>query len=119
VDLDYNDSIHLSIATNIVVNFPQPRFAVLPVNLGVEVLGFGGTVSIHLCLEISKFEIQVMAVSRKKKGLIWVGRGVVIAYDAATACVVDATARGEQTAFTLVAPSRFPLERQGDQSTGE
>jgi hypothetical protein len=45
VDLDYNDSIHLSIATNIVVNFPQPRFAVLPVNLGVEVLGFGGTVS--------------------------------------------------------------------------
>lgn len=45
MDLDYNDSIHLSIATNIVVNFPQPRFAVLPVNLGVEVLGFGGTVS--------------------------------------------------------------------------
>jgi maintenance of morphology protein 1 len=28
------------------VNFPQPRFAVLPVNLGVEVIGFGGTVSI-------------------------------------------------------------------------
>ena len=45
MDLDYNDSIHLSIATNIVVNFPHPRFAVLPVNLGVEVLGFGGTVS--------------------------------------------------------------------------
>ena len=45
VDVDYTDSIHLSLATSLVINFPQPRFAILPVALGVELVGFGGTVS--------------------------------------------------------------------------
>ena len=56
------------------------------------------------------------ATSKRLIGLIF---GVDIAYYAAAACVVDATARGEQTAFTLVAPPRLPLECQGDQSSGE
>jgi hypothetical protein len=42
-----------------------------------------------------------MAASSKR--LIGLVLGVVIAYDAAATCVVDATARGEQAAFTLVA----------------
>lgn len=46
VDVDYTDSIHLSLATSLVINFPQPRFAILPVALGVELVGFGGTVSL-------------------------------------------------------------------------
>lgn len=45
VDVDYNDPIHIAVATNLVINFPKPRFAVLPVNLGVEILSFAGTVS--------------------------------------------------------------------------
>lgn len=54
MDLDYTDSIHLSIATNVVINFPQPRFAILPVNLGVELVGFGGTVSLLPILDIRR-----------------------------------------------------------------
>ncbi|KAJ9099942.1 hypothetical protein QFC21_003948 [Naganishia friedmannii] len=48
VDVDYSDSIHLSLATSLVINFPQPRFAILPVALGVELVGFGGTVTMQL-----------------------------------------------------------------------
>jgi hypothetical protein len=95
VDLDYNDSIHLSIATNVVVNFPQPRFAVLPVNLGVEVLGFGGTVR-HLLRDVDCHNEYMTD---------WRLPSVVIAYHAIATCFVDATARGEQAAFALVASS--------------
>ncbi|GHJ89737.1 hypothetical protein NliqN6_6139 [Naganishia liquefaciens] len=48
VDVDYTDSIHLSLATSLVINFPQPRFAILPVALGVELVGFGGTITMQL-----------------------------------------------------------------------
>jgi hypothetical protein len=60
---------------------------------------------------------RIMAASRKR--LIDIILDVNIAYDAAAACIVDAAARGEQAAFTLVAASRLSLERQGDQSAGE
>lgn len=52
MDVDYADSLHLSLATSLVINFPQPRFAILPVALGVELVAFGGTVgSQHFCDE--------------------------------------------------------------------
>jgi maintenance of morphology protein 1 len=51
VDVDYADSLHLSLATSLVINFPQPRFAILPVALGVELVAFGGTVSFAASLE--------------------------------------------------------------------
>ncbi len=47
VDIDYSDSLHLSLATSLLVNFPLPKFAVLPVALGVELVGVGGTVSVN------------------------------------------------------------------------
>lgn len=48
VDVDYSDSLHLSLATSLLVNFPLPKFAVLPVALGVELVGVGGTLSIRV-----------------------------------------------------------------------
>ncbi|WWC68997.1 uncharacterized protein I206_102933 [Kwoniella pini CBS 10737] len=48
VDVDYLDSISLSLSTAVLVNFPRPRFAVLPVSLGVELVSIGGTMSVQL-----------------------------------------------------------------------
>ena len=45
VDLDYADTVSLAISTAVLINFPRPRFAVLPVAIGVELVSFGGTVS--------------------------------------------------------------------------
>lgn len=45
IDIDYTDSISLSLSTSVLINFPRPRFAVLPVALGVELVSIGGTVS--------------------------------------------------------------------------
>lgn len=45
LDLDYYDSVSLSLQTSVLINFPRPRFAVLPVALGVELVSLGGTVS--------------------------------------------------------------------------
>ena len=42
--MDYLDSVSLSISTSVLINFPKPRFAVLPVSLGVELASIGGTV---------------------------------------------------------------------------
>ena len=44
IDLDYADTLSLSLATSVLINFPRPRFAVLPVSLGVELASIGGTV---------------------------------------------------------------------------
>lgn len=44
IDIDFADSISLNISTSVVVNFPRPRFAVLPVSIGVELVSVGGTV---------------------------------------------------------------------------
>ncbi|WVR04050.1 hypothetical protein IAU60_001049 [Kwoniella sp. DSM 27419] len=48
IDVDYLDSLSLSLSTAVLVNFPRPRFAVLPVSLGVELISIGGTLSIRL-----------------------------------------------------------------------
>jgi len=45
IDIDYLDSTSLSLSTSLLINFPRPRFAVLPVSLGVQLASIGGTVS--------------------------------------------------------------------------
>jgi hypothetical protein len=44
--VDYLDSVSLSLSTAVLINFPRPRFAVLPVSLGVELVSLGGTVRV-------------------------------------------------------------------------
>ncbi|RSH84858.1 ERMES complex subunit mmm1 [Apiotrichum porosum] len=48
VDLDWADTVSLSISTSVLINFPRPRFAVLPVQIGVELVAVGGTLSIQI-----------------------------------------------------------------------
>ncbi|BEI80214.1 hypothetical protein CcaverHIS002_0107430 [Cutaneotrichosporon cavernicola] len=48
IDVDFADSISLIISTAVVVNFPRPRFAVLPVQIGVELVSVGGTLSVQI-----------------------------------------------------------------------
>lgn len=48
VDLDFHDSVSLSISTCLLVNFPRPRFAVLPISLGLTLERFSGTLTIEL-----------------------------------------------------------------------
>ncbi|GAA5956298.1 hypothetical protein JCM3765_005622 [Sporobolomyces pararoseus] len=48
VDLDYADKVSLSLSTRVVMNFPRPRFAVLPVSLSLTLQRFSGTVTIEL-----------------------------------------------------------------------
>lgn len=44
-EIDYTDAVTLAISTSLVVNFPRPRFAVLPISLGITLVGLSGTVS--------------------------------------------------------------------------
>lgn len=48
IDVDYSDQITLAIDTKLLVNFPKPRFAVLPVSLSLTVVRFSGTLAIEL-----------------------------------------------------------------------
>ncbi|KAL9935497.1 hypothetical protein V8E36_005845 [Tilletia maclaganii] len=48
LDVDYNDQLSLSIETKLVVNFPRPRFAVLPISLSLTVVKFSGTLALEL-----------------------------------------------------------------------
>ncbi|EIW69132.1 hypothetical protein TREMEDRAFT_71793 [Tremella mesenterica DSM 1558] len=48
IDVDYSDSLSLSLSTSVLINFPRPRFAVLPVSLGVELASIGGTLSLQI-----------------------------------------------------------------------
>ncbi|UZJ51122.1 hypothetical protein CBS101457_000442 [Exobasidium rhododendri] len=48
VDVDYSDCISLSIDTKLVLNIPRPRFAVLPISLGLAIERFSGTLAIEL-----------------------------------------------------------------------
>lgn len=48
VDIDYSDCIAVSIDTKLVLNLPRPRFAVLPISLGLTVERFSGTLAIEL-----------------------------------------------------------------------
>ncbi|PWN42848.1 hypothetical protein IE81DRAFT_312939 [Ceraceosorus guamensis] len=60
-ELDYADALELCISTNLVINFPRPRFAVLPIELGVLIERFSGTVSLEL---VSEHEIPPNSRSR-------------------------------------------------------
>lgn len=48
IDVDFADSVSLTISTAVLVNFPRPRFAVLPVQIGVELVSVGGTLSVQI-----------------------------------------------------------------------
>lgn len=48
IDVDYSDQITLAIDTKLLINFPKPRFAVLPVSLSLTIVRFSGTVAIEL-----------------------------------------------------------------------
>lgn len=48
VDIDYSDCMSLAIETKLLINFPRPRFAVLPVSLGLTIERFSGTMAIEL-----------------------------------------------------------------------
>lgn len=63
VDLDYADTVSLAISTAVLINFPRPRFAVLPVAIGVELVSFGGTVSLteprQHCSPFPQLSVQI------------------------------------------------------------
>ncbi|GJN92055.1 hypothetical protein Rhopal_005083-T1 [Rhodotorula paludigena] len=48
LDLDYSDQVLLAVSTRVVLNFPRPRFAVLPVSLSVTLERFSGTLTVEL-----------------------------------------------------------------------
>jgi maintenance of morphology protein 1 len=48
VDLDFHDCIAIAIETKLVFNMPRPRFAVLPLSLGLTIERFSGTLAIEL-----------------------------------------------------------------------
>ncbi|BGO88489.1 ERMES complex subunit mmm1 [Rhodotorula toruloides] len=48
LDLEYTDTVVLSVSTRVVMNFPRPRFAVLPVSLSITLERFSGTVTVEL-----------------------------------------------------------------------
>lgn len=48
VDVDYSDLVSLSIDTKVLINVPRPRFAVLPLSLGLVVERFSGTLALEL-----------------------------------------------------------------------
>ncbi|EST06921.1 protein of unknown function DUF2404 [Kalmanozyma brasiliensis GHG001] len=48
IDVDYSDQITLAIDTKLLINFPKPRFAVLPVSLSLTIVRFSGTLAIEL-----------------------------------------------------------------------
>ncbi|ORY25280.1 hypothetical protein BCR39DRAFT_544734 [Naematelia encephala] len=56
IDIDYLDSVSLSLSTAVLINFPRPRFAVLPVSLGVELVSIGGTMSVQLHEPVEEFQ---------------------------------------------------------------
>lgn len=48
IDVDYSDQITLAIDTKLLINFPKPRFAVLPVSLSLTISRFSGTLAVEL-----------------------------------------------------------------------
>lgn len=48
LDVDLSDHITLGIDTQLVINFPRPSFAILPVSLIVSIVNFSGTLKIAL-----------------------------------------------------------------------
>lgn len=48
IDVEYSDLLSLALRTAILVNYPRPRFAVLPISLGVRITRFSGTLSLSI-----------------------------------------------------------------------
>jgi hypothetical protein len=48
MDIDYVDNASLSIDTKVLVNFPRPKFAILPVSLSLSIVKFSATVSLEI-----------------------------------------------------------------------
>lgn len=61
VDLDYTDNVSLDISTCLLVNFPRPRFAVLPIRLGLTLERFSGTLTLELPSPLSSPPSSVAA----------------------------------------------------------
>lgn len=45
--MDYTDHVSLGIETKVCLNFPKPRFGIIPVNLALALVRFSATVRIH------------------------------------------------------------------------
>ncbi|KAM0793751.1 hypothetical protein ACM66B_001170 [Microbotryomycetes sp. NB124-2] len=48
IDVEFTDHVSLSVSTCVLANFPRPRFAVLPVSLGLTLERFSGTLTVEL-----------------------------------------------------------------------
>lgn len=46
--MDYTDHVSLAISTSLCINFPRPRFAVLPISLSLTLERFSGTLTLEL-----------------------------------------------------------------------
>lgn len=46
IDIDYSDHVSLGIETKVLVNFPKPKFAIIPVSLALALVRFSATVSL-------------------------------------------------------------------------
>ena len=63
VDVDYTDHVSLAVDTKIIVNFPKPNFAILPISLGLTLVRFSGTVC-HRLLE-SLYALMIHLVNAR------------------------------------------------------
>lgn len=48
VDIDYSDHVSLAVETKVLINFPRPRFAVIPVNLALALVQFSATLTVEV-----------------------------------------------------------------------
>lgn len=48
VDVDYSDHVSLAVETKVLINFPRPKFAVIPVNLALALVQFSATLTIEV-----------------------------------------------------------------------
>ena len=53
MDVDLSDVITLGIETKLLLNYPKPLVAVLPVALAVSIVRFSGTVCISMLLRVA------------------------------------------------------------------
>jgi maintenance of morphology protein 1 len=60
LDVDLSDGITLGVETKLVLNYPKPNSAVLPVALAVSVVRFSGTVRSYFCIH---FFHQILTTS--------------------------------------------------------
>ncbi|CAG8544122.1 4029_t:CDS:2 [Diversispora eburnea] len=48
IDCDFNDQITIGINTQILINWPKPRIAVLPISLALSVIKFSATINLEI-----------------------------------------------------------------------